>query len=77
MKALGIIVNIFLPGIGTMIVGKVGEGLLQLIFVGVAWLLSITVVGVVIGGPLGFIVWIWALISTITYQEQIIYPAQS
>ena len=40
MKVLAIIINIFFPGIGTLIVGKIGEGIAQFLI----WL-----VGVILG----------------------------
>lgn len=69
LKIIAIIVNIFLPGVGTLIVQKWIQGILQLILIGVAAVFSFTGVGVVVGYPLTGIVWIWALICTITYQE--------
>ena len=77
MKVLGFIVNIFLPGIGTMVVGKVGTGILQFLLVLVAAfltataLLSITFLTAtallsIIGIPLGIGVWIWAMVSAAT-----------
>jgi len=70
LKILGIVVNIFLPGIGTLIVGKWVQAILQLILGGIAAVFSFTGVGVVVGGPLAFMVWLWAIICTITYQEK-------
>ena len=63
MKVLAIIINIFFPGIGTMIIGKVGTGILQLVLVLVAVGLSATGVLSIVGLPLGIGVWIWALVS--------------
>ncbi len=70
MKVLAIVVNIFLPGIGTLIVKKWFQAIAQLILGGVAAVFSFTGVGVIVGGPLAFIVWIWAIISAVTYQEE-------
>lgn len=69
MKTLGIIVNIFLPGIGTLIVKKWIQGIIQLIIVFIASLLTFTGIGSIFGIPLLIAVWIWALICTITYVE--------
>jgi TM2 domain-containing membrane protein YozV len=52
MKALAIIINIFFPGIGTLIVGKIGEGVAQLILFIVGMILSATVILSFIGIPL-------------------------
>lgn len=70
LKIVAIVVNIFLPGVGTLIVQKWIQGILQLILIGVAAVFTFTGVGVIVGYPLTGIVWIWALISTITYQEE-------
>jgi len=59
MKIIAFIINIFLPGVGTLLVGKIGTGIVQI---------AVTMVGWLIGGPLYFIVWLWALISVATAQ---------
>ncbi|HAX80445.1 MAG TPA: hypothetical protein DCY88_32565 [Cyanobacteria bacterium UBA11372] len=66
MKVAAIIINIFFPGIGTLIVGKVIQGIIQLILIFVAVLLTLTGIGVILGIPIYFIVWIWAIISAAT-----------
>lgn len=66
MKVLGIIVNIFLPGIGTLIVGKITEGIVQIILILLSLFLGFTVIGLLIGIPLYLIVWIWSIISAAT-----------
>lgn len=65
MKALGIIVNIFFPGIGTMIVGKIGQGVAQLLLYFLGVLIVFFSFGLLffIGVPLCIGVWIWALAS--------------
>lgn len=70
MKALGVIVNIFLPGIGTIIVGKIGQGVAQILLAIVAAFLSLTFVLAIIGVPLGIGVWIWAIVSAATSEPQ-------
>jgi hypothetical protein len=66
MKVLAIIINIFFPGIGTLIIKKWGEAITQIILGIIAIILIFTGVGAIIGGPLAFIVWIWAIISSAT-----------
>jgi TM2 domain-containing membrane protein YozV len=71
MKILAILVNaLLLPGVGTLIVGKVGQGIAQIILwiIGVA--LCFTVFGLVVGLPLAVGVWIWGLVSVGTYEEK-------
>ena len=63
MKAIAIIINIFFPGIGTLIIGKVGQGITQIILTILAIVLTTTGILSIIGIPLAIGVWIWALIS--------------
>jgi hypothetical protein len=51
MNVLGIIVNIFLPGVGTLIVGKIPQGIIQIILFIVAVFLNITVIFAILGIP--------------------------
>ena len=63
MKAVAIIVNIFFPGVGTLIIGKIGIGVTQIILTLIAAFLTFTGILSVIGIPLAIGVWIWALVS--------------
>lgn len=62
MKALAIIVNFFIPGLGTLIIGKVGQGIAQLILYGVGFFLAFGFMMLLVGLPICFAVWVWALI---------------
>lgn len=66
MKALAVIVNVFLPGVGTLIVGKIGSGIFQIILYLVGLTVSLTGVGVIVGLPIMLAVWIWAIVSAAT-----------
>jgi TM2 domain-containing membrane protein YozV len=61
--AVSLIVSFFLPGIGSMINGDVGIGVTILLL----WLLAIgrdiTVLGLIVGVPLGIAMFIWGLID--------------
>ncbi len=61
--AVSLIVSLFIPGVGSLINGDTGIGITILLL----WLLSIvldfTVIGVVVGVPLGLGVFIWGLID--------------
>jgi len=61
--AVSLIVSFFLPGVGSMINGDVGIGITILLL----WLLSFgldaTLVGLVVGVPLGIGMFIWGLID--------------
>lgn len=71
MKIVAIIVNFFIPGIGSLIIGKVGTGIAQLAIYGLGVLFTLTVIGVIIGGPMMLAAWIWGLITAATYEEQL------
>ena len=63
MKAAAIIVNFFFPGVGTLILGRIGTGVTQLILYILGIMLTITAIGSIIGVPLMIGVWIWGLVS--------------
>ncbi|MEM2956281.1 MAG: hypothetical protein QW041_01770 [Candidatus Pacearchaeota archaeon] len=62
---IGLIVNLFLPGLGTIIFGKYDIGIIQLVLSLVGFFISITTIGVIIGIPLIIGMWIWALVTGI------------
>ncbi|HEY6027508.1 MAG TPA: hypothetical protein VIV09_11475, partial [Pseudolabrys sp.] len=69
-SVLGIIVNVFFPGIGTMIAGKPFAGLIQLLLYFFGLALVFTGLLALIGGPICLFVWIWALISAATARSR-------
>ena len=77
MKAIAVITNFFVPGLGSLAIGKVFQGLMQLLLIGLAALLNFTVVGMIIGIPLWGIAWLWGMITAATYDSspQIIYQS--
>ena len=70
MRALGIIVNLFVPGVGTIIVGKAVSGVVQFILYALAVSLVATGIGAIVGVPLGIFVWIWAIVSAVTAEDK-------
>ncbi|PZS12451.1 MAG: hypothetical protein DLM60_22265 [Pseudonocardiales bacterium] len=52
------ILNIFFPGVGTLVLGETTMGITQLAL----WLVSIPLSFIIIGIPLFFGVWIWAIV---------------
>ena len=63
---LSLILNILiLPGLGSLIGGKITAGVLQLIFSLIGLGLIFTIIGAVIGIPLIIAMWIWALVTGI------------
>jgi TM2 domain-containing membrane protein YozV len=65
----GLIVNLCFPGVGSLIAGKTKEGVLQLIFYIVAFICDITLIGLLVGIPLGIAMWVWALVTGIRLIE--------
>ena len=70
MKVLAVIVNIFIPGIGTMMMGRIGTGIVQLLLLGIANLMIWTFILGIIGWPLYAIVWLWAVVGTALMPER-------
>ncbi|MDE2165933.1 MAG: hypothetical protein KGJ66_06310 [Alphaproteobacteria bacterium] len=63
MRGLAVLINVFIPGIGTLMVGKVGQGIAQFILWAVGVAICFTVIGVFIGVPMAIAAWIWAIVS--------------
>jgi TM2 domain-containing membrane protein YozV len=61
--AVSLIVSFFLPGVGSMINGDVGIGVTILLLWLLAIGLDITVLGLIVGVPLGIAMFIWGLID--------------
>lgn len=60
-KIVGLIVNLFFPGIGTIIAKKTAVGIAQLIIA----IIAIPLCFLLIGIPLLIIVWLWAVVGSI------------
>jgi TM2 domain-containing membrane protein YozV len=60
MKTFAFILNFFLPGVGSLMVGKIIQGIIQICLFVVAVLLSVTAILAILGIPLGLINVIWA-----------------
>ena len=69
MKILAVIVNIFIPGVGTMMMGRIGTGIVQLILIGLAAVLNFLVITLIIGVPLYAIVWLWAVVGVALMED--------
>lgn len=67
-KTLAIVVNIFLPGVGTLMVQKTTVGIIQII-INILCIFG-TLITLGFGGilliPLGFANWAWAIVSSAT-----------
>ena len=66
MKVLAIFLNMVFPGVGTLVVGKIGEGIAQIILFIVGAILCATVILSFIGIPLVLAMWIWSIVIAAT-----------
>jgi len=71
VKAIAVITNFFIPGLGSLVIGKVFQGLMQLLLLGLAAIFNFTVIGMIVGIPLYAIAWIWGMITAATYSEPV------
>ena len=68
LPIVGLILNILiLPGLGTTINKQFTSGIIQMVMAIVGFLLTITILGIIVGVPLMIAAWIWALISGIKF----------
>jgi TM2 domain-containing membrane protein YozV len=67
LAGIGIIVNLFLPGVGTLIMGKWFSGLVQVGVLAVVWLLKLVSFGLLgfVLWPVAGVIWLWALVGGI------------
>jgi TM2 domain-containing membrane protein YozV len=61
--AVSLLVSFFVPGVGSMINGDTGVGITILLLWLLALVLDVTVIGLVVGVPLGLGMFIWGLID--------------
>ena len=61
--AVSLIVSFFIPGVGSLVNGDTGIGLTILLLWLLALGLDVTVVGLIVGVPLGIAMFIWGLID--------------
>lgn len=66
MNILAVILNFFLPGVGSFVVGRGGAGVAQLLMFIVGLFLVLTVLLSWIGIFLMLIAWVWGLITAAT-----------
>jgi TM2 domain-containing membrane protein YozV len=70
MKGLAIILNVFIPGVGSFVVGKPGQGIAQILLYALGIVLCFTVIGVIVGAPLCFGIWIWGIVTAASSGQQ-------
>lgn len=66
MKIAGLIVNVFFPGLGSLLCGRILTGLIQFsIYIFVVFCLFLPVIGWLIGLFIGFPNWVWAIVTAV------------
>ena len=70
MKVVAILINFFVPGIGSFFIKQIGQGIVQFILWFIGVVLTMTAIGAIIGIPLMLGAWIWGLVSAGTYNEK-------
>ncbi len=70
MRTVAIIVNIFFPGIGSLLIGKAGQGIAQIVLYLLGIMLTVTGIGALIGIPLCIGVWIWGIVTAVNSPAQ-------
>ena len=65
MRGFAILLNIFVPGIGSFVVGAAGQGVGQIVVWGVGLLLTVPTLGIggIIGIPMMLGAWIWGIVT--------------
>src|SRR5438552_16867117 len=61
--SVSLIVSLFIPGVGSMINGDTGIGITILLLWLLAIALDVTVIGLIVGVPLGIAMFVWGLID--------------
>lgn len=69
MKAAGIILNFFIPGVGSLVIGQSGQGIAQLLLYFFGMIFTFTLIGAVIGLPMMLAAWIWGLVTAASFNE--------
>jgi TM2 domain-containing membrane protein YozV len=60
------VLNVFIPGSGSLVAGRVAIGVVQLIL----WVIGIPLSFVLIGLPMVLTAWIWSLVTGIQILEE-------
>lgn len=66
-QALAIIVNLFFPGIGTLMIGKTVAGVIQTATSVLCIIIVLATLGfgLIVCGPIEFLNWLWAVVTTV------------
>jgi TM2 domain-containing membrane protein YozV len=65
VKALAILLNILIPGVGSFVIGAVGQGIGQILIYGIGFLLTFGTLGFggIIGLPMMLGAWVWGIVT--------------
>ncbi len=66
-KSIVILINFFVAGLGTLLGGKVIQGVIQLSLTILAWLLFFALFLAPVGMFIGAVSWIWALVTGLNW----------
>ena len=61
-----LVLNIVLPGVGSLVAGRTSQGVTQLVL----WVVSFPLMFVLIGFPMLLAIWVWSLVSGIQILEE-------
>ena len=65
MNGLALVLNFFVPGVGSIVMGKAGQGITQILLFGFGLLLTLTAILSIFGLPMMLGAWIWGLVTAI------------
>jgi len=66
-KTIIILINLVVPGLGTLLGGKVVPGIIQLVMTIIAWVFFFSVFLTLLGAIIGGVSWLWALFMGINW----------
>ena len=65
MNVLALILNLMIPGIGSFVVGKPGQGIGQILLWGFGLILTMTGLLSIFGIPMMIGAWIWGIVTVV------------
>ena len=63
MNVLALLLNLAIPGIGSFVVGKPGQGIGQILLWGLGLMLTLTAILSIFGIPMMIGAWIWGIVT--------------
>ena len=73
MKAFAVLTNIFLPGVGSLFIGQVAQGIAQIVIYGLGAIFTFITLGIggIIGIPMMLGAWIWGIVTAAGHRETV------